>query len=159
MTRVSNAVRRIRSLNTKVPNMRLPLINSEMRASSVGMLIAFVAYSIVYPLNMLVLQRPGWIWDYPARNYAMEHMLLVNYVVLGFCFLWGARAPTRYLPLIDFTIVFNILHASMMLIDALGYPNHRTHLSIGGDVPATYLIPIVLIATHPKKFYFVRPNK
>lgn len=133
--------------------MNLRFIHPEYRAASIGMLLAFVGYSILYPLNMLVLAKPGWIWDYPARNFAMEHMLVVNYVVLGGCFLIGARDPVLYLPLIDFTIVFNILHGTMMLIDALGYPNHSAHLRLGGDVPATYIIPIVLIAIHPKRFY------
>jgi hypothetical protein len=132
---------------------RFTLINSEHRAASIGMLIAFIGYSILYPINILILERAGWIWDYPARNFAMEHMLVVNYVVLGAFFLYGARDPRRFLPLVDFTIVFNILHATMMLIDALGYPNHQAHIRLGGDVPATYLIPIVLIATHPKRFY------
>lgn len=132
---------------------RFTFINSECRAASIGMIVAFLGYSILYPLNMLVLERAGWIWDYPARNFAMEHMLVVNYVVLGAFFLYGARDPRRFVPLIDFTIIFNILHATMMLIDALGYPNHQAHIRLGGDVPATYLVPIILIATHPKRFY------
>jgi hypothetical protein len=129
------------------------LVDREHRAASICMLLAFVSFSILYPLNMIYLERAGWIWSYPGRNFAMEHMLVVNYVVLGAFFLYGARAPLRYLPLIDFTIVFNILHGTMMLIDALGYPNHESHLRLGGDVPATYLIPILLIASHPKRFY------
>jgi hypothetical protein len=129
------------------------LIDREHRGASICMLLAFVAYSILYPVNMLLLERPGWIWDYPARNLAMEHMLVVNYVVLGAFFLYGARAPLRYVPLIDFTIVFNIVHGTMMLIDALAYPGHERHLRLGGDVPATYLIPLILILSHPKRFY------
>ena len=138
---------------------RWRLIDPEWKAASIAMLITFVGYSILYPLSLLVFERPGWVWDYPGRNFAMEHMLLVNYAVLGFFFLYGARAPLRYLPLIDFTIVFNILHATMMLIDALGYPNHQVHLLPGGDVPATYIIPILLMATHPRRFYLPWPSK
>lgn len=135
------------------------LVDREHRAASICMLLAFVGYSILYPLNMVYLERAGWIWNYPARNFAMEHMLVVNYVVLGAFFLYGARAPLRYLPLIDFTIVFNILHGTMMLIDALGYTNHESHLRLGGDVPATYLIPILLIVSHPKRFYLPIPAR
>ena len=129
------------------------LIDPAHRAASVGMLSAFIGFSILYPLNMLFLERSGWIWNFPDRNFAMEHMLVVNYVVLGAFFLFGARQPLRFTPLIDFTIVFNILHATMMLIDALGYPDHESHVKLGGDVPATYLIPIILLATHPRRFY------
>jgi hypothetical protein len=135
----------------------LRLIDPQQRAASIGMLAAFVSYSVLFPLY-IYFERPGWIWDYPGRNFAMEHMLIVNYAVLGAFFLYGARAPLRFVALIDLTIVFNILHATMMLIDALGYPNHQNHLRPGGDVPATYLIPIVLILTHPKRFYLMPPT-
>ena len=128
-------------------------IDREHRAASIGMLLAFLGYSVLYPMSMLLLEKAGWIWNYPARNLAMEHMLVVNYVVLGAFFLYGSRAPLRFVPLIDFTIIFNILHGTMMLIDALGYPGHEAHLRLGGDVPATYLTPIILILTHPKRFY------
>jgi hypothetical protein len=129
------------------------VVNREHLAASICMLLTFVSFTIMYPLNMVYFERAGWIWDYPARNLAMEHMLLVNYAVLGVFFLYGARAPHRYLPLIDFTIVFNILHGAMMMIDALAYPHHESHLRLGGDVPATYLVPILLILSHPKRFY------
>jgi hypothetical protein len=129
------------------------VIDREHHAASIGMLLAFLGFAVLYPMNMLVLERPGWIWNYPDRNFAMEHMLVVNYVVLGAFFLYGARAPLRYLSLIDFTIVFNILHGTMMMIDALRLPGHEAHLRFGGDVPVTYLVPIILILTHPKRFY------
>jgi hypothetical protein len=131
----------------------MKFISSEYRWASYAMIAVFLGYSIAYPRNMLFLQAPGWLWNYPARNLAMEHMLVATYLTWGLFFLYGARDPIRYLPLIDFTIVANIAHATMMLIDATRVPGHEAHLELGGDVLGTYLVPIVLIIFHPKRFY------
>ena len=120
--------------------------------ASITMLIACVGCSIVFPAYIF-LERAGWIWIAPGRNFAMEHMLVNNYFVLGLFLLWGARDPIKYLPITDLTIITNICHATVMLFDALRYPNHLTHLALGGDVPSTYLVPIVLLLGHPKRFY------
>lgn len=127
-------------------------ISREYRFSAIGMLLVFVAFSILFPKAIFQAQD-GWIWTYPGRNQAMEHMLVVNYFVTGLFFLYGARDPVRFLPLIDLTILMNIAHATMMLFDALRYPGHEAHLRPDGDVMGTYLAPTVLILTHPKRFY------
>lgn len=108
------------------------LISKDHRWASYAMLAVFVGYCVSYPLNMLVLEQPGWIWKYPARNEAMEHMLVVTYFCWGAFFLCGARDPVRYLPLIDFTIIANIAHATIMLIDAIRLPGHEAHLRLDG---------------------------
>jgi hypothetical protein len=120
--------------------------------ASITMLIAFFGYSILFPAY-IYLERDGWIWIAPGRNFAIEHMLVNNYFILGLFFLWGARDPIKYLPITDLTIVTNICHATVMLFDALSYPNHLAHLAPGGDVPGTYLAPIVLLLGHPLRFY------
>jgi hypothetical protein len=53
--------------------------------ASITMLIAFVGYSILFPAYIF-LEREGWIWIAPGRNFAMEHMLVNNYFVLGLFF-------------------------------------------------------------------------
>jgi hypothetical protein len=131
----------------------MSLISRKHRWASYAMLAVFAGYCVSYPLNMLILERPGWIWDHPARNEAMEHMLVVTYFCWGAFFLYGARDPLRYLPLIDFTIVANIAHATIMLIDAIRLPGHEEHLRLGGDVLGTYLVPVILIVCHPRRFY------
>ena len=120
--------------------------------ASITMLTTFFCYSILFPVY-IYLERDGWIWIAPGRNFAMEHMLVNNYFILGLFFLWGARDPIKYLPITDLTIVTNICHGTVMLFDALRYPNLLAHLSFGGDVPATYLAPIVLLLGHPLRFY------
>jgi hypothetical protein len=129
------------------------LISKEHRWASYAMLAVFAGYCVSYPLNMLILEQPGWIWKYPARNEAMEHMLMVTYFTWGAFFLYGARDPVRYLPLIDFTIIANVAHATIMLIDAVRLPGHEAHLRLDGDVLGTYLVPLILIVCHPRGFY------
>jgi hypothetical protein len=129
------------------------LISKEYRWASYAMIAVFLGYSIAYPRNMLLLEHPGWIWSHPARNQAMENMLVATYFVWGIFFLYGARDPLRYLPLIDFTIAANIAHATIMLIDATRIPGHEAHLRMGGDVMGTYLVPLILVLFHPKRFY------
>jgi hypothetical protein len=128
------------------------MISKQYRWSSIGMLLTCLAFSVLFPLYILN-EREGWIWTFPARNEAMEHMLVVNYFVTGLFFLYGARDPVRFLPLIDLTILMNVAHATMMLFDALRYPGHESHLRPGGDVMGTYLTPVILMLTHPKQFY------
>jgi hypothetical protein len=108
---------------------------------------------VLYPLNMILLQRASWIWDVPARNSAMEHMLVAIYVTLGFFLIWSARDPLRAVPLIDFVIVSGAIHATTMAVDAAYIPGMAEHLAFRGDVMGTYVAPITLTLTHPKGFY------
>src|SRR5690348_3547686 len=127
-------------------------ISKDYPRASVTMLLAFVCCSILLPARVF-FESNGWVWIAPGRNLALEHMVVNNYVVLGLFFLLGARNPIKYLPLTDLTIVTNICHATVMLLDALRYPNHLNHIALGGDVPGTYLVPIILLLGHPKRFY------
>lgn len=108
---------------------------------------------VMYPLNMLILERASWVWDYPNRNIAMEHMLVAIYVTMGAFLVWAARDPVRALPLIDFVIVSGAIHATTMAFDAARMPGLSEHLAFRGDVMGTYLAPITLALTHPRRFY------
>jgi hypothetical protein len=108
---------------------------------------------VVYPLNMVLLERASWIWDNPARNLAMEHMLVAIYVTMGAFLIWSARDPLKAVPLIDFVIVSGAIHATTMAIDAIRIPGMVEHLAFRGDVMGTYVAPVTLALTHPKGFY------
>ena len=109
---------------------------------------------VLYPLNMLVFERASWVWDYPDRNLAMEHMLVAIYVTMGTFLVWAARDPVKALPLIDFVIVSGAIHATTMAFDAGHMPGLSQHLR--GDVTGTYLAPITLALTHPRRFYLLQ---
>jgi hypothetical protein len=111
---------------------------------------------VLYPLNMLVLERASWVWDYPDRNPAMEHMLVAIYVTMGAFLVWAARDPVKALPLIDFVIVSGAIHATTMAFDAGHIPGLSQHLAFRGDVIGTYVAPITLALTHPRGFYLLQ---
>ena len=111
---------------------------------------------VLYPLNMLVLERASWVWDYPGRNLALEHMLVAIYVMMGAFLVWAARDPIKGLPLIDFVIVSGAIHATTMAFDAGHMPGLSQHLAFRGDVMGTYVAPITLALTHPRRFYLLQ---
>src|SRR5258708_17184734 len=97
---------------------------------------------ILYPLNLLVLARASWVWDYPDRNLAMEHMLVAIYVTMATSLSWAARDPVKELSLIDFVIVSGAKHATTMAFDASHMPGLSHHLAFRGNGRDTYLEPI-----------------
>jgi uncharacterized protein DUF6632 len=120
-------------------------------ANGIGMIL-------IYPLNMIVLVRASWIWDYPARHPAFEHMLVAIFVSMGAFLIWAARDPMRFLPFIDFVIVSGAIHATAMAIDAWQMPGMASHLAFRGDVMGTYFAPVTLALTHPRFFYLFKPS-
>jgi hypothetical protein len=129
------------------------MMNLDYRWARLALIINGLGMIILYPINMLVKQDPGWIWSFPSRNMAMEHMLVAVYVTMGVFLIASARNPLRAVPLIDFVIVSGAIHATAMLIDALAMPGHMAHTMIGGDVIGTYLAPVTLALTHPRRLY------
>lgn len=112
-----------------------------------------LAMMAVYPLNMLILERASWVWDYPSRNMPMEHMVVAVYVTMGAFLVWSARDPIKALSLIDFVIVSGAIHATTMAVDAAQMPGLSQHFALRGDVVGTYLAPVTLALTHPRHFY------
>lgn len=110
-----------------------------------------IAFVILYPKNLWT-GNPGWMWETPSRNIPFENMLVAMYVVNGLFLAWAVRDPIRFLPVIDLTIVSNIVHGFVMLNDALRL-GMEANLRPGGDVLGTFLVPILLLITHPHRFY------
>jgi hypothetical protein len=120
-------------------------------ANGIGMIV-------IYPLNMIVLERASWIWDYPNRHPAFEHMFVAIFVSMGAFLIWAARDPVRFLPFIDFVIVSGAIHGTIMAIDAWQMPGMAPHLAFRGDVMGTYFAPVTLTLTHPRFFYLFKPR-
>ena len=129
------------------------MLSLTYRWARLALILNGLSMIISYPLNMLVYENPGWIWDFPSRNMAMEHMLVAVYVTLGFFLIWSARDPLKAVPLIDFVIVSGAIHATTMLVDAHVMPVPMQHNTLDGDVFGTYLAPITLLLTHPRRAY------
>ena len=73
---------------------------------------------------------------------AEEQMLAAVYIVWG-VFLWiAARAPLEHRLFIDFTIVANLAHASVMAVQSFTY--HDEHAHLWGDVVILLVVMGVL---------------
>ena len=99
----------------------------------------------VYPL-MMSLWPAGWRWTPNQPEY--EQMILGVYATLGVFLLIASRNPLRHLSLIWFTIVSSIVHAGIMTVQALSMPSEHGHLF--GDVPALFLVAVLLAALTPR---------
>ena len=130
------------------------LFDPNHRASGIAMIVTGFSFVVLYP-EALARSAAGWVWDYPSRSFPFEHMLLAVYVTLGLFLIWGARDPVRSLPLINFTIVSGVLHATAMFIDASRMPSMASHLTPSGDVVGTYLAPVILTLFHPALTEFI----
>jgi hypothetical protein len=132
----------------------------EFRFARIALMLSAVCFTVLYPLNMWG-DDPGWMWPTPQRNLPFENMLVAMYMVSGVFLFWAARDPVRFLPLIDFTIVANVVHGFVMLNDALRW-GLEANLRPGGDVIGTFIVPVLLILTHPRRFYlgalFTKPS-
>jgi hypothetical protein len=126
-------------------------LDKEYRWTRIAMILVGLSFAILYP-KALWTSELGWVWATPQRNLPMENMSVAMYFVQGLFLIWGARDPIRYLPLIDVTIIANVAHATVMLNDAMRL-GLTANLQLGGDVPGTYMGPLLLLLTHPRKFY------
>jgi hypothetical protein len=131
---------------------RMKVISRDHRAASIAMLFLGFAYVVLYP-RALLTDEVGWVWDAQGRNYAQEHMFMAIYGCMGLFLMFGARDPIRFMPFIDFVIVSGAIHGGVMWYDALNIPGEEEHLLLSGDVVGTLWGPVLLMLTHPVRFY------
>ena len=111
--------------------------------------IALVAFGLTFLFGIAalgVVWPSGWTWGQGHSHYLM--MIIVVYATLGVFLLMAARDPEEHRSLISFTIWSSIVHGGTMLLQALSDPMERGHLI--GDVPALFLVAIVLAALMPR---------
>jgi hypothetical protein len=98
----------------------------------------------VYPL-MMMWWPAGWRWSPNQPEY--EQMILGVYATLGVFLLIASRNPLRHLSLIWFTVFSSLVHAGIMLAQALRMPMEHGHLY--GDIPALFVVAAVLALLTP----------
>ena len=76
-------------------------------------------------------------------------MIMGIYATLGVFLILAARNPMAHLSLIWFTIWSSFVHGGIMLVQAIVDENERANLL--GDIPALFLVAIVLWVLVPKK--------
>ena len=100
----------------------------------------------IYPMMMWIWPS-GWGWE--PRQPEYEQMIVGVYATLGVFLILAARDPISNLSLIWFTIWSSIVHGGIMFVQALVDKTERTNLL--GDIPALFLVAIVLWLLVPKK--------
>ena len=112
--------------------------------------IALVAVGIVflvgiYPLT--IVWPSGWSWHAGQSMYLQ--MILGIYATLGVFLIIASRDPPAHRSLIGFTIWSSVVHAGIMAVQSLMFPEHSGHLL--GDVPALLIVAAVLAWLMPRK--------
>ena len=106
-----------------------------------------VVFIVGVPAMMMWIWPSGWGWSPPQPEY--ELMIMGMYVTLGVFLILAAKNPLAHVSLIWFTIWSSIVHGGIMLVQALVDDTERANLL--GDVPALFLVAIVL--------WYLMPNK
>ncbi|WP_394753989.1 DUF6632 domain-containing protein [Crenothrix sp.] len=107
----------------------------------IGVIFIFGIYAM-----MMWIWPSGWGWE--PRQPEDEQMIMGIYATLGVFLIRAAKNPMQHLSLIWFTIWVNIVHGAIMLVQAIADENERANLL--GDVPALFLVAIVLWILIPK---------
>jgi hypothetical protein len=110
-------------------------------------LYLFGAIFVVGIYAMMQLFTSGWTWE--PRQPEYEQMIMGMYAVLGIFMIRAAKNPSEHLSLIWFVIWSSAVHAAIMLAQALRDPTET--MNIYGDIPALFLVAIVLWLLMPKK--------
>ena len=121
-------------------------MNKERALRVVLMLVGLIFLVGVYPL-MMFLWPSGWRWQPNQPEY--EQMILGVYATLGVFLLIASRRPEEHRSLIAFTAWSSLVHAGIMLVQAMS--NAAEHGHLWGDVPALIIVGIVLLALAPPK--------
>jgi hypothetical protein len=121
-------------------------VQSRLRYLRIAMIVVGLIFIFaVYPL-MMSLWPSGWRWDPNQPQY--EQMILGVYATLGVFLLLGSKNPLANLSLIWFTVFSSIVHAGIMTWQAFSLPAEHGHLF--GDVPALFLVAVVLAILTPR---------
>ncbi|HUI74172.1 MAG TPA: DUF6632 domain-containing protein [Candidatus Acidoferrum sp.] len=120
--------------------------NQNLGPLRVALVVVGIIFIVgIYPLT--ILWKSGWAWHLSGQSLYLQ-MILGVYATLGVFLLLASRNPLKNLSLIWFTVWSSIVHAGIMAVQALAYPEHRGHLF--GDVPALFLVAIVLALLTPR---------
>jgi Family of unknown function (DUF6632) len=110
-------------------------------------LYVFGTFFVVGVWTMMQVWPSGWGWE--PRQPEYEQMIIGVYATLGFFLILAAKNPLENRSLILFTIWSSVVHAAIMLVQALRDPIEQQNLI--GDIPALFLVAIILWFLLPKR--------
>lgn len=109
-------------------------------------LFGFIYIFGIYIMMMWVFPS-GWGWE--PRQPEYEQMIMGIYATLGVFLIRAAKDPMDNASLIWFTVWSSAVHGGIMLVQAILDETERMNLL--GDVPALFLVAIVLAYLMPGK--------
>ncbi len=112
--------------------------------------VALVLFGLIFIFgiySMMMVWPDGWAWT--PRQSEYEQMIMGMYITLGVFLIIAAKNPLEHRSLIWFTIWSSLIHGGIMLAQAIVDPTERANLL--GDIPALFLVAIVLWYLMPKK--------
>ena len=115
-----------------------------LRYLRIALVVVGLTCLALYPL--MLFWPSGWTWHTGHSHYQM--MIVGIYATLGVFLILAARNPLAYLSLIWFTVWSSVVHGGIMAVQAVTDTGQMGHLL--GDVPALFLVAIVLAALTPR---------
>jgi hypothetical protein len=106
----------------------------------------------IYPMG--IVWPSGWTWGQGHSHYLM--MIIGVYATLGVFLLLASRNPDAYTSVIWFTVWSSVVHGGVMSIQSITDESERGHLL--GDVPALFLIAIILGVLAPRQINENQPS-
>jgi hypothetical protein len=111
--------------------------------------VALIVFGLIFLFGVYPLMNfwwpSGWRWQPNQTEY--EQMILGVYATLGVFLLIASKNPLQHRSLIWFTVWSSLVHAGIMAAQAMRMPAEHGHLM--GDIPALFLVAVVLAALMP----------
>ena len=117
---------------------RLLFLRIALIVTGLACIFGFYPLSIVWP--------SGWTWGHGHSHYLL--MIMGVYATLGVFLLIASRDPYAHKSIIWFTVWSSVVHGAIMAAQSLSDGAERGHLI--GDVPALFLVAIILAALMPR---------
>jgi hypothetical protein len=113
--------------------------------------MALVLIGAFFVAGVYVMMEWVWPdgWGWTPRQPEYEQMIMGMYATLGVFLIRAAKDPLAHASLIWFTVWSSIVHALIMLAQALADDTEKANLM--GDIPALFLVAFVLWFLMPKK--------
>ena len=113
--------------------------------------MALVLFGAIFVAGIYVMMEWVWTdgWSWTPRQPEYEQMIMGVYATLGVFLIRAAKDPLANASLIWFTVWSSIVHAVIMLAQALADDTEKANLM--GDIPALFLVAFVLWFLMPKK--------
>jgi hypothetical protein len=121
--------------------------DKDLKYLSITLYVFGAIFIVGVPAMMMLIWPSGWSWSPAQPEY--EQMIMGIYITLGIFLIRAAKNPMENASLIWFTIWSSIVHAGIMLTQAI--VDETEHANMLGDIPALFLVAFVLWYFMPKK--------